>query len=169
MSRTKYETTKIDPGKSAAEIAALVQKYGGARFEMRWGEDGRLTGIRFAIRMEGVGVVPVRLVARIENVRDLLRKRNPYTSRMTRSRAQWEEETDGQAYRIAWRQLRDICEQLLFGVETGLFTFAEAFMAHVEMWDEEAGETVTMGELISRRAQVTSGERGLLLGPGRTP
>jgi hypothetical protein len=163
----KYASTTIDPGQSAGEIADLVRKYGGSRFEMRWGEFGRLEGIRFAIRDPEIGQVPVRLDAQADRVLQILREAKPYSRRMRRSRAQWEEDTEEQAYRIAWRQLRDFVEQALLAVETGLFPLASAFMAHVEVWDEEAGETVTMGELVGRRAEVGPGRDGLLLGPGR--
>lgn len=161
----KYATTKIDPTQSAGEIAQLVQKYGGSRFEMMWDGQGRLIGIRFAIRHERLHEVPVRLMAAIENVEAIVRERQPYSRRMRRTRSEWEEETRVQAYRIAWRQLKDFVEQSLLAVETGLFPLLDAFMAHVETPDPETGEPSTVGQLFDRHATLTSS--GLrLLPPG---
>lgn len=148
----KYESTSIDPTKSATEISQLVQRYGGSRFEMLWGEDGRLYGIRFAIRHDELGEVPVRLIARVENVEALIHERKPWNRRMRRTRGEYEEEVRDTAYRVAWRQLKDFVEQSLLAVETGLFPLHEAFMAQVETPDPETGQIVTVGELFARHA-----------------
>ena len=162
----KYETTKVDPTRSASEIAALVQRYGGSRFEMMWDEWGQLTGVRFAIRHERLGEVPVRLMASVERVTAMIQKRRPYSTRQRRTRIEWAEWTKEVAYRVAWRQLKDFVEQALFAVETGLFPLHEAFMAQVETPDPETGEPITVGQLFERHASM--GEGGLRLLPAPT-
>lgn len=72
----KYETTKIDPTQSASEVAALVQKYGASRFELRWNEKNELEAIRFALRTE-IGEVPVRVQAFTDRVERLLLQAHP--------------------------------------------------------------------------------------------
>lgn len=145
----KYETTTVDAGKSASEIAQLVQTYGGSRFEMQWGEDGLLTGIRFALRHPKLGEVPVRLTARTERIEEILR-----------GVSKWRWDHQGRklhAYRIAWRQLKDFVEQQLLAVKTGLFPVHEVFMAQVEARDPDTGEMVTVGELVERHGAIAPG------------
>lgn len=160
----KYETTTVEAGKSATEIAQLVQKYGGARFEMQWGDDGLLTGIRFALRHPTLGEVPVRLMAKTDRIVAILLKAHPWTWGKRATRAEHEKQWRVQAYRIAWRQLKDFVEQQLLAVETGLFPVHEVFMGQVEARDPTTGELVTVGELVARHGTIASGG-GLLLLP----
>lgn len=153
----KYEATTIDPGKSAAELAQLVQRYGGSRFEMQWGDDGLLTGIRFALRHPKLGEVPVRLAARTDRIAEILAKAKPYKWEMRSTREEHAAAQKMQAYRIAWRQLRDFIEQQLLAVETGLFPVHEVFMAQIETRDPVSGDLVTMGELLERHAAISPG------------
>ena len=150
----KYQTTTIAPEKSASELAAIVRKYGGSRFEQRWNDAGELAGVRFAIRME-VGEVPVILTAKTEKITDILFRKTSMGRQKARE----------QAYRIAWRHLKDLTEQLLLATELGLRSVPEAFMADIEVWDDLQQETVTMAELVNRRAVIEEGERGLRLMP----
>lgn len=162
----KYETTTVGAAQSAGEIADLVRKYGGSRFEMRWGEFGELTGVRFAIRDQDLGEVPVRLEAQTDKIRDILQRSRPWTSRTRATKDQYLVEVREQAYRIAWRQLKDFVEQALLAVETGLFPIGHAFMASIEMYDQASDETVTMAELFSRRVSLAAGDRGMLMAAG---
>lgn len=161
----KYESTKVDPTQSASEIAQLVNRYGGSRFEMLWDEFARLRGVRFAIRHERLGEVPVRLMAATHNVEAVILKRKPYSRRMRRTKSEYEAEVRDTAYRVAWRQLKDFVEQSLLAVETGLFPLHEAFMAQVETPDPETGEPITVGELFERHAVLESAGLRLLPAP----
>ncbi len=163
----KYESTEIEPEKSAAEIMQLVRKYGGIRFEMVWGELG-LRGVRFAIETPQ-GPVPVRLEARVERVAEIILQKKPWGHRMRRNRLEYEKWVEEElAYRIAWRQLKDFVEQALLAVETGLFDLAGVFMGSVEVWDNEAEEVVTMAELVASRMSLQSGNGALRLLPRRS-
>lgn len=166
----KYQTTTIDAAKSASEIGALVQKYGGSRFEMRWGTFGNLTGIRFAIRAEGIGEVPVRLEAQTERIEEILTKARKGQNRYWRPSEADLQKIREQAHRIAWRQLRDFVEQALLAVETGLFNIGAAFMAHIEVHDDARGDRVTMSEFLLRRATMQSEGDALRIMPaGEAP
>lgn len=166
----KYASTTVDPSKSAGEIMELVRRYGGTRFESRW-TNGILTGVRFAIAAEGIGEVPVRLDAQVDRIVEILVK-----AKRKQPRFRYGAFSEGmmqpireQAYRIAWRQLKDFVEQALLAVETGLFPIGAAFMAHMEVWDQAADETITMSEFLLRRG-VSGDERGIrLLGSREQP
>jgi hypothetical protein len=151
----KYESTKIDATQSASEVAGLVQKYGGSRFELRWNDRNELEAIRFALRTE-MGEIPIRIAAHTDGVQDRLSKAHPSWGR---------DQLRSQALRIAWRHIRDLTEQLLLSVDLGLKDVAAAFMDGVEVWDDEAQETITMAELIHRRAELVGSDRGLRLLP----
>ena len=158
----KYQSTAVEVAKSAQSIAELVRKYGASRFEQRWDDAGRLDGVRFTIRDEDVGQVPVILRAPSETIVNLLWDARGRNSRKTL--ADFEE----QAERIAWRHMKDLTEQLLLAVHLGLKTMPGAWMPDIEVWDEETGETTTMAELFARRAQLVPGKRGVrMLPPGR--
>lgn len=144
--KIKYQGTTVEATKSAQELCGLVQKYGGTRFEMQW-KDGLLSGVRFALKHEKLGQIPVRLEARITKIEDLLYR----LTSMSR------EKSKEQAYRIAWRQLKDFVEQQLLAIETGLFPVHEVFMAQVETRDPVSGELVTMGDLLERHAAIAPG------------
>lgn len=155
----KYATTKIEVTRSLGEIQGIVARYGATRFETRWNRDGTVWGVRFAIAADE-GELPVALKTGTERIFEILAE-----ARGPRARAS-NEDLREQAERIAWRQMKDLIEQLLLAVETGLFNLAAAFMAHVEVWDEAESATVTMQEYLARRARLLPGNRGLLLGSG---
>jgi hypothetical protein len=152
----KYETTKIDPTQSASEVATLVQRFGASRFELRWNEVNELSGIRFSLRVNGVGEVPVRIDARTVRIEEIV-----HAAHRSWSVAECRE----QALRIAWRHLRDLTEQLLLAVQLGLKDVGAAFMDGVEVWDDRAGETVTVAEYLTRYASLSAGDNGLRLLP----
>lgn len=156
----KYQSTTVEPIKSAGEIQTLVQKYGGTRCEIRWDQHGHIIGVRFAIRHERFGEVPVRLTAKTDRIFEILQE-----PRRSHDRGKKAAIDRAQAYRIAWRQLRDFVEQALLAVETGLFPLHEAFMAAVETEDPDTGEVITWGEMLERHG--AGGPGGLkLLGSG---
>lgn len=161
--RIKYQDTTVAPVDSVGHITKAVMRHRATRFEQLFDpQTARITGIRFAIEAGELGEIPVRLIARTENVAEILWKRRGPRSRKSR------DQIHEQAERIAWRQLKDVVEQLLFAVETGLMTLPEAFMSSVEVWDDAESEVVTMAELMSRRAVSIMRPEGsvLALGPG---
>ena len=160
----KYQSTTIVPSLTATQIAELVRQYGGTRFEIKWDREGELEGIRFSIRSSGVGELPVILTAPINTILDILEAAEGPRSTKTRR------DLEPLARRIAWRHMKDLSEQLLLSVHLGLQTLASAFMASIEVWDEEKQETVPMAEMFARKAQLAPGEQGvrfLTRGKGR--
>ena len=158
--KIKYQTTTISAEQSAGQIGQLIGKYGAREFTQLWDDDGQLSGIRFIMKDQLYGgIVPVKLYARTETIFDILTE-----SGLHRRDAEARSE---QAYRIAWRQLKDVVEQLLLAVRTGLFSLAEAFMAGVVIETPE-GER-TLGEYIAEaQPELSRSGRALkLLGSGR--
>ncbi len=154
----KYQDTKVDVEKTVSELSSLIKRYGGSRFEQSWTEDGGVGGVRFAVRHETLGELPVSLTAKTAQIKRILLDEGIWKTYPPKER---EERIEKQAQRIAWRHLKDLTEQLLLAVSLGLKTLPEAFLADVEMLDHATGETVRMGEYLERRA--SSGPGGLEL------
>lgn len=164
----KYQSTDIDPAKSVTQIGELVRKYGGSRFEQIWGDEGEITGIRFAIRHKEIGELPIYMTARTGEIERILNASGYATGRTLEQKQDRPAKVAAQARKIAWRHLKDLTEQLLLAVELGLRSLSAAFMADVEVWDETRSETVTMYELFERRAQIAGSGRGVELTASRT-
>lgn len=159
----KYQDTTVDVEKTVGELSALIKKYGGSRFETAWTEDGGVGGVRFAVRHETLGELPVSLTAKTAQIRRIMRDAGLWK---TYPLAERQRKLETQAQRIAWRHIKDLTEQLLLAVSLGLKTLPEAFLADVEILDAQTGETVRMGEFLERRA--SSGPGGLELDAGET-
>lgn len=154
----KYAETTVPAVKSAQEIETLAARYGASRFEKLWDEGGNLYAIRFALRAEPWGEVPVLVEARTEAVLAILLKAKPWNWRRgPQGRAAYEAKLREQSYRIAWRQLRDFVEQALLAVETGLLSPTDAFMWGLEMRDPETGGRTTAGRMFQRAAALAPG------------
>lgn len=152
----KYQSTAIEASKTIAELSELIRKYGGSRFEQIWSDDGRVSGVRFAIRHPDVGELPVVLTQRTGEIERLLREAGYKKTAPP-------EAVIEQAERIAWRHTKDLAEQLLLSVSLGQRSLAAAFMADIEAWDDQEQETVTLAELFARRAEISSASRGVEL------
>lgn len=150
----KYQDTKVEVEKTVSELAVLIKRYGGSRFEQAWTPSGGVEGVRFAIRHETLGELPVNLTAKTAQIRRIMKEAGLWK---TYPKAERERKLETQAQRIAWRHLKDLTEQLLLAVSLGLKTLPEAFLADVEMLDAQTGETVRMGEFLERRASVGPG------------
>lgn len=159
----KYQQTTIPVDKSVAEIAELIRKYGGSRFEQLWDEDGEVQGIRFAIRHESIGELPVSLTARTAEIERVLAEAGYAKGRSADDRTKRAQKIASQSRRIAWRHIKDLTEQLLLAVSLGLRSLPAAFMADIEAFDEESGQTVTMYEFFESRARIEDSGRGVRL------
>jgi hypothetical protein len=157
----KYQDTTVEVEQTLGELAALIRRYGDARFEQSWDEDGRMGSVRFAVRHDTLGELPVLLTARTARIEAIMREAGLWKSYEEEAR---EERLSTQTHRIAWRHLKDLTEQLLLAVSLGLKTLPEAFLADVEVLDPAAGETLTMARFLDRHA--SAGSRGLELESG---
>lgn len=128
----KYWDTDVPAARTASQLMDLLVKYKAERTMIEWDENAQPTAVMFAIRDAKLGVIPVRIKARVDEVAIAVRK---ITGRpVDRARAQ----------RIAWRHLKDLVEQQLFGVSLGQMTMAETFFSNMLLAPQTGVET--MGE-----------------------
>lgn len=137
----KYESTTVPVERTLSELVTILRRYGCRSFAQQWDEEGRTTGIRFVMEVDGKPL-PVRMNARDGEIQSRLLARPKYR-RDPIARAD-------QAERIAWRHLKDFMEQVLVAVDLGLSELGEALMAHVVVLDEDGYET-TAGQEFAKR------------------
>lgn len=154
----KYQDTKVDVEKTLSDLTNLIKRYGGTRFEQNWTPDGHVRGVRFAIHHDTLGELPVRMLARTDRIQTILLNAGLWKSYPRQER---EKKVKAQAERIAWRHVRDLTEQLLLAVQLDIRSMPEAFLADVEIFDSQLGETVRMSDYLQSRAYTSS--EGLVL------
>jgi len=116
------ETTRIQAGKTASEICALLGRSGATQVTQDY-DAGEVTAIYFKLRI-GPNDVPYRLPIRVQPVFALLTAGRRGYSR---------DAMLDQAKRVAWRQaLRWVQAQLAF-VATGQVQPAEAFLSYLQV------------------------------------
>jgi len=123
------ETTKIEAGKTVAEIQALLGSSQLVRATHAEYKDGKVVALGFVILVNGSDL-PFRLPARIEPVfRHLQRRRSP-SHRLRAADRDLE-----QAVRVAWRQILRWVQAQLALVECGMVDIAEVFLPYALLPD----------------------------------
>jgi hypothetical protein len=139
-------TTKIDPDKTAAEIARCLSMHGASAVMTEYDpEDGSVTALSFKITLNGDSM-GFRLPCDwrpVQKVLELQRERN---SRVDPSHTA--------AVRVAWRIVKDWVEAQMALVETHMVTTQDVFLPYAVMKD---GRTL---------AQTVAENPKFLLGPG---
>ena len=160
MVAIKYQTTEKDAEETAFEIAEEIRDIGGTQFSLTWDEAGNVTGVRFVLRTDEWGNLPVQLEAQTEKIADILWDDGLWSSfdddeRLRRLRKQ--------AHRIAWRHLKHIIEGLIGAIKIGLAEPLTVLMGFVEVQDPQTQEQIPMSTFFSRYAEsLRSGEVELL-------
>lgn len=127
MKQTLFmETTRIDAGRSAAEIVAELVKAGATAINTDY-EGGVIIGLRWVMKVRGVDQLfsmPVR-IAPVEKLLLARRKGRP-TSIDDRARIA------EQARRVAWRQLLRWTQAQMAMIQCGMAESAEVFFAYLQ-------------------------------------
>lgn len=155
--------TKVPVSRSVDHIRALVERFQAQEFRTIY-VDGQPSAIRFTIRdphLAAAGDGPCDFTVELTAPSDWL------TDQFDRRRVSWDRaRCRQQAERVAWRQLHDIIRSTLIGVQAGLFTIGEAFLANLIVETEDGEER--FGELLMRTRALQPGGGGAmrLLGKG---
>lgn len=156
--------TEVPARRSVQQIQELVERFGARAFEVRYdpatGEPDR---VRFAVvdphLTEGAATpFTIELRAPTSILERELRTR--------RTRSPKPGVIPEQARRIAWRHLHDVVRASLIGVQDGLLTVGEAFLAHLVV-ESADGTEETFASALHRTQLLTPAAGGrLLLGKG---
>ena len=172
MSKTAFIAsmeTAVPVSRSVDHIRHLVERFGAAEFGIQYDPaTGRPVAVSFKVRDPGFKdeagqpvFVPVALRAPFETIYKALLDRKSYPTTDQRNRYR------EQAERVAWRNLHDFVRASLIGVQTGIMSLGEAFMASVVV-TLPTGEAKRLGELVAEGAVLRPAPGGrLLLGKGQ--
>ena len=113
----KNYTTSIDVYKSLGEIQGALASHGARKIMVDYDEDGKPTGITFGIETP-VGPRGFLLPANVEGVRGVFAKQKV-------------KDTEGQAERTAWRNVRDWIMAQMAIIEAGQVEMEEVFLPYL--------------------------------------
>lgn len=125
-------TTKIDPDKTAAEIAKILSMHGASAIMTEYDPvDNFVTALSFKIKM-GDKDMSFRLPTNWKPVYEILtknKKRPP--SYQGQRLAHWQSEHKLQAVRTAWRIVKDWTEAQMALIETQMVTTGQVFLPYM--------------------------------------
>lgn len=142
--------TGVSVASSVAQIQALVQRFGAAEFTTSYDHaTGLPTAVAFKVRdphftpdTGGPQFMPVALRAPCNTVYEMLKARRKVSYMTEAQRTKLRE----QAERVAWRNLHDFVRASLIGVQTGIMSLGEAFMASLVV-TLPTGEAKRLGDI----------------------
>jgi hypothetical protein len=154
--------TEVPVSRSIDQIRQLVERFGALGFGIEYdATSGGAVAITFKVKDPKFGVpVPVSLRAPFEQVLKMILdgKRQAYRSDV-------KQRAKEVAQRVAWRNLHDFVRASLIGVQTGIMSLGEAFMASLII-NLPNGDTRRFGELVVEGKLLHPDAGRLMLGPG---
>lgn len=159
--------TAVPVTRSVQQIQSLVERFGAAEFGIQYDPtSGRPVAVSFKVRDPHMAAgdepvfLPVALRAPADAInKALLDKRSWPTSAQRIAIRE-------KAERVAWRNLHDFVRASLIGVQTGIMSLGEAFMASLVV-TLPTGEAKRLGELAAEGSLLQPGSAGrLMLGRG---
>lgn len=165
MVAIRFQTTNVSPEKTAREISQKVRDYGGTRFEQRWTDDGHLRGLRFDLPDEEFGPIPIQLEAKVEEVYTILdEEAGLYSSKSGQER---HDLLLGKAYKVAWRNLKQLVEAMLTAFQLGLTDPVSLWTGYIEVRDPQTGENRPMSDIFKDYASRQGPDQAIVLDPTR--
>jgi hypothetical protein len=144
------ETTEISPTRTAAEVSACLIAAGATQIATDY-DQGKITGLRWSMRLNGRDVLFV-MPTRVEPVYQiLLKRRATYVDSNEKIRLR------EKAERVAWRQLLRWVQAQCALIDCGMVQAVEVFMPYIEF---SPGRTMF--------AALEAGHQSLGLPPGAT-
>lgn len=139
-------TTKVSVSRTASQIQAKLAECGAKSILFQYGERGRIIALAFQVNTPS-GNLPIRLPIDSEATFEVL-KRQAGKREIPKSFA-----TDEQAYRVAWRTVKDWVEAQMSLLETEMVRLEEIFLPYVMIDGKQ-----TVYEILSKRGfELTEG------------
>lgn len=149
-------TTKIDPDKTASEIAKILSMHGASAVMTEYDPvEGFVTALSFKIKLNEQQL-SFKLPSDWHPVYEILirgKKKPSSWGTGNRSVAHWESEHKLQAVRTAWRIIKDWVEAQCALIETQMVSTAQVFLPYVIMRDGK-----TLAETVAQNPQFLLGE-----------
>jgi len=119
-----------------AELQQTLGQHGAKQISYDYGDDGRVHGMRFTIRVNGA-FIPVKLPARVDKAQAVL-KRQWESGAISHKRGKEQTYGDEQAYRVAWRNILDWVQAQMALLEIEMARIEEVFLPYMVT---KSGET----------------------------
>jgi len=117
-------TTKVPVSRTIAQIQAKLVEHGARAVLMEYGDDGRVKALAFKVKMPN-GELPIRLPINTAATLRVL-QRQVANREIPAGYAK-----DDQAYRVAWRIIKDWIEAQCSLLETEMVKMEEIFLPYV--------------------------------------
>lgn len=130
-------TTKIDPDKTAAEIARCLSMHGAQAVMTEYDTDGsqRVSALSFKITVNDQPIA-FKLPCKWQPVFAIITKDKKQPPAWDKQKlARWINEWEHQSVRVAWRIVKDWVEAQMALVETNMVTTTQVFLPYVVMKD----------------------------------
>lgn len=150
-------TTEVAAMKSIGEIQGMLVAHGARQILIAYGDKGEPVGLAFIIATD-YGDTPFRLPANADRVEAVLLQQlasSRYRQWDTQYQEQRKAKIKEQAYRVAWRILKDWIRAQMAILETEMVTIDQIFLPYME---------VDQGKLLyeamrDHRFQITGGDK----------
>lgn len=121
-------TTTVEASKTVGEIQQHLVKHGCKQINLRFDDAGNINGLSWHVHLvhpttkADLGEIPFKMPIDADAVLQRLKESGPprYANR-------------AQAYRVAWRILKDWVEAQMAVIETRQVMFAQAFLPYLEL------------------------------------
>ena len=134
----KNYTTRIPADRTVAELSQLLAKKGASEIMTSFGDDAKPVALKWRIRSMH-GPLSFSLPVRVDAVYELMTRPRVM---VTDARARRE-----QAYRTAWRIIKDWVEAQLALLETEMVDFEEVFMPYILSGGETLYQALSEGRV----------------------
>jgi len=128
-------TTEVTAMQSIGEIQGMLVAHGARQILIAYGDKGEPVGLAFIINTN-YGDTPFRLPANVEKVEAVLLQQLASSSRRqwdTEYQEQRKAKIKKQAYRVAWRILKDWVRAQMAILEAELVTIDQIFLPYMEV------------------------------------
>ena len=132
----KNYTTKIAAERTVAELSQLLARKGASEIMTSFSEDGKPVALKWRIRSKH-GPLSFSMPVRVDAVYEVMTRQRvmPTDARVRRE----------QAYRTAWRIIKDWIEAQLALLETEMVDFEEVFMPYILSGGETLYQAMSEG------------------------
>ena len=134
----KNYTTRIPADRTVAELSQLLAKKGASEIMTSFGDDAKPVALKWRIRSKH-GPLSFSLPVRVDAVYELMTRQRVMA---TNERARRE-----QAYRTAWRIIKDWVEAQMALLETEMVDFEEVFMPYILSGRETLYQALSEGRV----------------------
>jgi len=124
----KNYTSEVPASRSISEIQQILIDNGVRKILLHSDNEGLVIGIHFMLQLQS-GEISIQLPARVKNVAAILRKQSAHSRYIPSN----EKKILAQAYRTAWRNIRDWVAAQMALVQIDMAKVEEVFLPYVVM------------------------------------